>query len=139
MLRLALIGAAAAGGLAAPANVLLTGFAAFDHKSDNPSADVAKALNGTCKAGVCFKSLVLPVTSAGASVVASMLAKANSSEWDAVLMLGEDVPAMFQSVKLAHLELVAANVRSHSRRQLGAGRAGDDQLISGAPTSPTTY
>ena len=106
--------------------VLLTGFEPFDKQSANPSGVIAAALNGTCvpvpvrashgsgSAAVCFESVVLPVSSMGASFVASRLSVANVSAWDAVLHLGEDVPAMFQSVTKLHLELVAANVRSHT-------------------------
>ena len=98
---------------AAKKSVLLTGFEPFDQESSNPSGDVARLLNGTCTDTLCFESLILSVDSDGARVVASLLAASNSSRWDAILQLGEDVPAQFQTVKYAHLELVAANVASH--------------------------
>jgi pyrrolidone-carboxylate peptidase len=112
--------------LAASPRVLLTGFTSFDHKTDNPSGDVAKALNGTCAGGVCFESLLLSVDSSGASSVASLLAQSNTSRWDAIVQLGEDLPAQFMHVNYAHIELVAANVRSHSDGN------DDDLLVDGA-------
>lgn len=93
--------------------VLLTGFAAFDHKTDNPSGDVARALNGTCIEDVCFTSLVLEVNSDGASTVAKMLSEKNVSSYDAVIQMGEDIPGQFMHVHYAHIELVSANMASY--------------------------
>ena len=94
--------------------VLLTGYAAFDRKSDNPSGDIAKALNGTCTQHFCIESLVLSVDTHGASVVSKLLSATNSSKWDAILHMGEDIPAMFTHTTHAHIELAAYNVKSHT-------------------------
>ena len=119
--------------LSASPKVLLTGFVPFDHKSDNPSGDIAKSLNGTCYNGTCFDSLLLSVDAAGAGVVATLLNKTNSSGgYAAVLHIGEDIPGMFEQVTHVHLELVAANTVARS-----AG--GDDSIIPGAQAFlPTT-
>ena len=103
--------------------VLITGFAAFDHQSANPSGDAARALNGTCRGRVCFESFVLSVDSDGARAVADELSAENASRWDAVLHVGEDVPAQFQTVNYAHLELVAANLQSQPAAAWGSSAA----------------
>ena len=90
-------------------SVLLTGFEPFDHKTDNPSGDIALQLNNTCTSNVCFDTLILPVSSQGASTVADLL-KSHPNKWNAVLHLGEDIPAMFMHVNKAHIEIVASNV-----------------------------
>ena len=91
-------------------SVLLTGFEPFDHKTDNPSGDIASQLNNTCTPHICFATLVLPVSSSGASIVADLLKSSTPNKWDAILHLGEDIPAMFMHVNKAHIETVAANV-----------------------------
>ena len=125
--------AAAWAGPAASSRVLLTGFDAFDHEDSNPSREIAKLLNGSCSGSVCIESLVLSVDTVGASLVAAQLSSTNSSPWAAVIHVGEDVPAMFRQVKKMHVELVAANVQSHSQGATGS------ELIPGAqPFLPAT-
>ena len=112
--------------------VLLTGYAAFDRKSDNPSGDIAKALNGTCTQHFCIESLVLSVDTHGASVVSKLLSATNSSKWDAILHMGEDIPAMFTHTTHAHIELAAYNVKSHTRllhRATPSTTFGDTMLV----------
>jgi pyrrolidone-carboxylate peptidase len=127
--------------------VLVTGFSPFDHKSENPSAEIAAALNGTCSADACFDALVLPVSSQGASKVAELLSATNTSRWDLILQLGEDVPAQFMKVTKLHVETVAQNIKSRkSEHATGNGTSSgmlrvqnDNTLVPGGqPYLPTT-
>ena len=112
-------------------HILLTGFEPFDHKTDNPSGDIAIQLNNTCTSNLCFDTLILPVTSVGASTVANLL-KTSPNKYDAVLHLGEDIPAMFMKVKKAHIEIVASNIAVSKQ---GACIKGAQQIL---PTTATT-
>lgn len=100
--------------------VLLTGFEPFDHKTDNPSGDIAKRLNGSCTTDVCFDTLLLPVSSIGSATVAKLLNN-SGNKWDAVLHLGEDIPAMFMKVTKAHIEVVAANLKTSDQGDIVKG------------------
>jgi pyrrolidone-carboxylate peptidase len=111
-------------------HILLTGFEPFDHKTDNPSGDIAIQLNNTCTSNLCFDTLILPVTSVGASTVANLL-KTSPNKYDAVLHLGEDIPAMFMKVKKAHIEIVASNIAVSKQ---GAIIKGAQQIL---PTTAT--
>lgn len=93
--------------LAAERRVLITGYLPFGNMTSNPAAEVALALNGTCRSGTCVTAITLPVNRSGASRVASELEHlaGDRAPWQAVIHLG------FEAIsKGLRLEIAAANL-----------------------------
>jgi len=128
-------------------HVLVTGFGPFRDYTDNPSGDIAVALNDTCiqfddllvdeRSGgpqqdsfiVCFEGWLLPVNETGATAVANHLLNQPSgpafSDWAAILHLGLENSSL--GLKL---ETIGANILADNSSK---------QAVPGAPgILPTT-
>jgi len=86
--------------------VLVTGYGPFRNVTRNPSGEVARLLNGSCSTdgSTCIHSVVLDVSSAGASLPAEILRR-SGRRWRAVIHLG--VESVAKGLKI---EVAAANV-----------------------------
>ena len=67
--------------------VLITGFLPFRGFEQNPSEQVALALNGTCVQNVCFDGIVLAVSPSGMAE-ADAIMREQSKWYDLILHLG---------------------------------------------------
>ena len=84
--------------------VLITGFLPFRGFEQNPSEQVALALNGTCVQNVCFDGIVLAVSPSGMAE-ADAIMREESKWYDLILHLGLE-----DSAKGLKFEVAATNI-----------------------------
>jgi pyroglutamyl-peptidase len=108
--------------------VLVTGFEPFDGASVNPSAEVAKRLDGRRLGGAEIRAAVLPVHHAGAAeAVAALL---DALDPGAVVHLG----LAAERPQIA-LERIAINLMDYSIPDNAGWQARDEPCVAGGPAA----
>lgn len=120
-----------------PYHVLITGFEPFANFSDNPTQHVARLLDKSCAAGVCFHAHVLSVDERGMARAEALLGEGPGvgaeGTWDAAIHLGYE-----DSARGLKLETIAKNIGagSHAVRPM-AGEPYKETPCDGArPVAP---
>ena len=108
--------------------VLVTGFEPFDGASVNPSAEVAKRLDGRLLGDVEIRAAVLPVHHMGAAAAVESLLDAHDPA--AVVHLG----LAAERAQLA-LERIAINLMDYAIPDNAGWQARDEPCVPGGPTA----
>jgi pyroglutamyl-peptidase len=108
--------------------VLVTGFEPFDGASVNPSAEVAKRLDGRRLGGAEIRAAVLPVHHVGAAAVVASLLEAHDPA--AVVHLG----LAAERAQIA-LERIAVNLMDYSIPDNAGWQARDEPCVDDGPAA----